>query len=272
MFLQFYSTSQVVLNGNFDKMDSTVLYIYDPSTKMNTKPYIHTNPSYISLIGNATTINNNRTFKCQSSHSCIMLQPINFTNSYFTYSYLVMKLSHPLDSGVSYSINLAMRLLDPTSTTVPSDPWFGLKVSTDSVFDLNEWNGGMAPSILSNASGETWYFHSSDSENTAWHKLSGTISATGGEKFMYFGIIQNRPLLTIDKINRIDRYAHKWTITGNDKYMKQLRNVFNMWSPVQVSNIELVQLIRSMKADSSLVNPSYLIDDVSITMVNRIGQ
>lgn len=263
-FPTLFSHSQVVLNGYFDILDSNTYYIYDSSISGNTKPYITVHPEQVSLRNLAILINGDSIINCPSPPACIMFEPVNFTHSFFTYSHIVMKLSAPLDSGTKYTISISMRIYYPTNAIVPCDPWMGLKVSQDSIMDLDECDDGMAPSLLANATGSTWHFPWNKNADLEWHEITGTIKAIGGEKYLYFGIVQDRPSLKIEEILQVDRHVKRWVKTGKEKHMRFLRKVFNMWSVDQVSDSELVDIIHSNKEDSTVENPSYIIDNVTI--------
>lgn len=264
LFPTLFSHSQVVLNGCFDILDSNTYYIYDSSTSGNTKPYTAVHPNQVYLSGFAVLINDDSIINCPTPPACIMFAPINFTHSFFTYSQVIMKLSSPLESGITYTISMAMRIYYPTSTIVPCDPWMGLKLSQDSIMGLDQWDNARAPSILANATGDTWYFPWNKNADLEWHEITGTIKAIGGEKYLYFGIVQDRPSLKIEEILQVDRHVKRWVKTGKEKHMRFLRKVFNMWSVDQVSDSELVDIIHSIKEDSTVENPSYIIDNVTI--------
>ncbi len=157
-----------------------------------------------------------------------------------------------------------MRIYYPTIAVVPSDPWMGIKLSKDSIVGLDQWDHARFPSILAKAAGSTWYFPWNKKADSEWHKLAGTIKATGGEKYLYFGIVQDRPSLRIEEILDVDKYVKKWIKRGKEKHMRYIRKVYNLWSVDQVSDSELVDILQSIKEDSTIENPSYIIDNVTI--------
>lgn len=256
--------SQVVLNGYFNAVDSNTYYIYDSLTGHNTRPYVIVKPKQVSFNGFSTLLNSDSILNCPTPPFCIMFQPVNFTHSLFAYSQVIMKLSSPLDSGVAYTIRFAMRIYYPTSDVVPRDPWMGVKLSKDSIIGLDQWDHAKAPSLLANAPGNTWYFPWNKNADQEWHELEGTIRAVGGERYLYFGIIHDRAPLRIGEIMQVDKHMRKWIKNGKIKHMQLIRKVYDLWSVDQVGDSELIEMLQTVKTDSSIENPSYLIDDVII--------